>query len=502
MLANLIEGFSNIFSFEILLMILVGSLIGYFVGALPGLTPSIGIAILVPITFGMDPIAALVLLVALYGAAEYGGGITAILLNAPGTAAAAATAWDGYPLAKKGLANKALTVSILSSGIGAFISAILLILTAVPMAKFALNFGPLEYFALAIFGLSLISILSEGSLVKSLAWMFFGLVIICIGIDPIVGVTRYASSGSLLGGIPFLPALIGLFALSEVFYMLENNKNEKAVAEKVKGLGFTKGDFKKIWKTMLIKAPIIGYVIGVIPGAGATVASLVAYSEAKNSSKEKETFGKGNIQGIAAAEGANNSAVPGALAPMLALGIPGSASAAILIGALTIQGLQAGPKLFNETPAIPYTLFASLLISVPIITLIGLLGVNLWVKVIKIPKNILAIIVSTVCIVGSYAYSNSMYPVWVMLVFGILGYFIRKVDVPTTPIVLSMVLGFMIETNFRRAMIVSTEGYSFFFTRPIALVLIFLAILMFFIPLVKKIRTKRKAQKETEEIPV
>ncbi|BDH60174.1 hypothetical protein MTP04_03040 [Lysinibacillus sp. PLM2] len=500
MIANLIEGFSMIFSLEILLMIVAGSLIGYFVGALPGLTPSIGIAILVPLTFGMDPIAALVLLVALYGAAEYGGGITAILLNAPGTAAAAATAWDGYPLAQKGMANKALTVSILSSGIAAFISTIFLILTAVPMAKFALNFGPLEYFALAIFGLSLISILSEGSIVKSLIGMFFGLVIICVGIDPMVGVTRYAQSGNLLGGIPFLPALIGLFALSEVFYMLENSKNEKAVVEKVKGLGFTKLDFKKIWVTMIIKAPIIGYVIGVIPGAGATVASLVAYSEAKNSSKDKESFGKGNIVGIAAAEGANNSAVPGALAPMLALGIPGSASAAILIGALTIQGLQAGPKLFSDTPEIPYSLFASLLISVPVMTIIGLLGVNLWVKVIKIPKNILAIIVTTVCIVGSYSYSNSMYPVWIMLIFGVLGYFIRKVDVPTTPIVLSMVLGFMIETNFRRAMIVSTEGYSFFFTRPIALVLVLLSILMFLIPLYRRFRGKN--QKKSEEITV
>lgn len=275
---------------------------------------------------------------------------------------------------------------------------------------------------------------------------------------------------------------------------------KKQVVEKVKGLGFTKLDFKKIWVTMIIKAPIIGYVIGVIPGAGATVASLVAYSEAKNSSKDKESFGKGNIVGIAAAEGANNSAVPGALAPMLALGIPGSASAAILIGALTIQGLQAGPKLFSDTPEIPYSLFASLLISVPVMTIIGLLGVNLWVKVIKIPKNILAIIVTTVCIVGSYSYSNSMYPVWIMLIFGVLGYFIRKVDVPTTPIVLSMVLGFMIETNFRRAMIVSTEGYSFFFTRPIALVLVLLSILMFLIPLYRRFRGKN--QKKSEEITV
>jgi putative tricarboxylic transport membrane protein len=492
MIESLLMGFEIVFSIDILLAILAGSLIGYFVGALPGLTPSVGIAILVPITFTMEPAPALILLVSLYVAAEYGGGITAILLNAPGTPAAAATSFDGYPLATNGQAGKALTISILASGIGAFISSILLIFTAVPMAHFALQFGPMEYFALAIFGLSLISSLSEGSITKGFIAMFFGLLIISVGIDPIVGVPRFAPSISLLGGIPFLPALVGLFALSEVLFMIENSDEKPKKMEKITGLGVSKAEISKIKKTMFFKAPLLGYVIGVIPGAGATIASLISYNEAKRSSKEKETFGKGNIEGIAASEGANNAAVPGALAPLLSLGIPGSASAAILIGALTMQGLQPGPKLFSDNPEIPYSLFAALLISVPIMLILGLSGVRLWVNVTKIPKNILAVVVAGICIVGAYAYSNSMYSVWVMIIFGIFGYFIRKIKIPTTPIVLAMVLGFMMEVNFRRAMIISEGDILFIFSRPISLILIIVSILTLIVPIVQNIKNKRK----------
>jgi putative tricarboxylic transport membrane protein len=498
MIESLLSGFEMVFTIEILLAILAGSLIGYFVGALPGLTPSVGIAILVPITFTMEPAPALILLVSLYVAAEYGGGITAILLNAPGTPAAAATAFDGYPLAANGQAGKALTMSILASGIGAFISSVLLIFTAVPMAHFALQFGPLEYFALAIFGLSLISSLSEGSMTKGFIAMFFGLLIISVGIDPIVGVPRFAFTNSLLGGIPFLPALVGLFALSEVLFMIENSDEKRKKVEKITGLGVSKAEINKIKKTLFVKAPLLGYVIGVIPGAGATIASLISYNEAKRSSKEKHTFGKGNIEGIAASEGANNAAVPGALAPLLSLGIPGSASAAILIGALTMQGLQPGPKLFADNPEIPYSLFAALLISVPIMLVLGLVGVRAWVNVTKIPKNILAVIVAGICTIGAYAYSNSMYSVWVMVMFGIFGYFIRKIKIPTTPIVLAMVLGFMMEVNFRRAMIVSGGEFSFIFSRPISLILIILSIITLIVPIIQN----RKSKRDDENIKI
>lgn len=485
MINSLLSGFGTVLTIEMLLVILAGSVIGYFIGALPGLTPSIGIAILVPITFTMEPAPALILLVSLYVAAEYGGAITAILINAPGTPAAAATAFDGYPLAMNGQAGRALTIAIVSSAVSAFLGAILLIFTAVPMAKMALQFGPLEYFALAIFGLSLISSLSEGSIVKGFIAMFFGLLVISVGIDPIAGVPRFAFTTDLLGGIPFLPALVGLFALSEVLFMLENPEKNTNKVQKLTGIGMTKADFHSIKKTMFIKAPLIGYIVGVIPGAGATIASLISYNEAKRASKDKDSFGKGNIEGIAAAEGANNAAVPGALAPLLALGIPGSASSAILIGALTMQGLQPGPKLFTNNPEIPYSLFAALLISTPIMLILGLFGVRAWVNVVKIPKPILAVVVTGICMVGSYAYDNSMYSVWIMVTFGIIGYFLRKIKVPTTPIVLAMVLGFMMEVNFRRAIIISDGEIGFILSRPISIVFILLSIITLAAPLLQ-----------------
>lgn len=492
MLEHLLTGFSTVLGSNVLLMILLGTVVGYFIGSLPGLTPSIGIALLIPFTFGMEPVAALVLLVSLYVAAEYGGGITAILLNAPGTPAAAATAFDGYPLASQGQAGKALTISIVASAIGAFISTILLIFTAVPMANFALNFGPAEYFALALFGLSLVSSLSEGSLIKSLIAMFIGLLVVTIGMDPINGVPRFAFTTDLLGGVPFLPALIGLFALSEVFYMLETKQAKTKTISKIEKFSFkaTRVELSKI-KLTLLRAPILGYVIGIIPGAGVTIASLISYNEAKRASKNRDTFGKGNPEGIAASEGANNAAVPGSLAPLLALGIPGSASAAILIGALTIQGVQPGPLLFTEYPKIPYSIFASLLISIPIMLAVGLWGVRLWVNVTLIPKRLLAVIVAGICLLGAYAYSNSMYSVWIMLIAGVIGYLFRKINIPTTPIVLAMVLGFMMEVNFRRALVVSDGNFLFFLSRPIAFVLIALATVTLLVPIIRSLKSKK-----------
>lgn len=498
LLEQLLSGFSIVLGSNVLLMILLGTIAGYFIGSIPGLTPSIGIALLIPFTFGMEPVAALVLLVSLYVAAEYGGGITAILLNAPGTPAAAATAFDGYPMAARGEAGKALTISIVASAIGAFLSTILLIFTAVPMANFALNFGPTEYFALALFGLCLVSSLSEGSLIKSFLALFIGLIIITVGMDPINGVPRFAVTNDLLGGVPFLPALIGLFALSEVFFMLENKKSKKNSIKKIDKMGFkdTGKTLSKI-KFTLLRSPILGYVIGIIPGAGVTIASLISYNEAKRTSKDKSSFGKGNPEGIAASEGANNAAVPGALAPLLALGIPGSASAAILIGALTIQGVQPGPLLFTEYPEIPYSIFAALLISIPLMLGVGLFGVRLWVNVTLIPKQLLAVIVAGICLLGAYAYSNSMYSVWIMIIAGIVGYFFRKIGIPTTPIVLAMVLGFMMEVNFRRSLVISDGNFiSLLANRPIALVLLILALITLFVPIIRAIFPKKDKDKE------
>lgn len=496
MIAHLASGLVEVFQFSNIIAILAGVVVGYFIGAMPGLTPSIGIALLVPVTYGMDPVTSILLLTSLYMAAEYGGGITAILLNAPGTPAAVATSFDGYQMTQQGEAGKALSISIISSAIGAFTSAVLLILTAVPMASFALTFGPTEYFALALFGLSLISTLSRGtSLIKAILSMLLGLLVVTIGLDSFTGTPRFAFTVQLQEGIPFLPALIGLFALSEVFYMLENAKEKQIETKFVKGAGAPLSLLKKIWLTLL-RAPLIGYIIGVVPGAGTTIASLISYSEAKRASKDSDSFGKGNPEGIAASEGANNAAVSGSFAPLFALGIPGSASAAIMIGAMTLQGLQPGPLLFTQNPEIPYSVFATLLVSVPIMLFVGLWGVRLWVNVVRIPKKILAVIVSGICILGSYAYSNSMYPVIVMTVFGLIGYWLRKVNIPTTPMVLALVLGPIMETNFRRALTVSQGDYAFFLSRPITVILLVLSVATLIIPLVQHVMERKKRAKQ------
>lgn len=495
MFEQLALGFANLLQFNNLMMILLGTLVGYFIGAMPGLTPSIGIALLIPFTFTMDSVPAMLMLVSLYIAAEYGGGITAILINAPGTPAAAATALDGYPLAKRGEAGKALAISIIASGWGSLVSSILLVFTAIPMAKVALNFGPAEYFALAVFGLSLITSLSEGSMVKGILGMAFGLILTTIGMDPVNGVPRFAFTNNLFGGIPFLPALIGLFALSEVFFMVENADEKPPKLETVKGIGIPFKIINKI-KMTLLRGPIIGYVVGVIPGAGATIASWISYNVAKSLSKEGDTFGTGNPEGIAASESANNAAVPGAMAPMLALGIPGSASAAIMIGALTIQGLQPGPLLFVKNPEIPYSIFAALIATAPLMTLLGLFGARIWVKVTQIPTRVLAVVVGGITILGSYAYSNDMYSVWVMLIGGIVGYIFRKIKIATTPVVLAMVLGFMMEVNFRRALIVSGGNPAFVLMKPIALVLIVISAITLLVPVYKDMKAKKLKKAE------
>src|SRR5690625_1907466 len=323
---------------------------------MPGLGPSLGVALLVPFTYGLDPVVSMVGLIGLYMAAEYAGAITAVLLNTPGTAAGVATAWDGYPITQKGMGGKALQISIISSGVGAFISAILLIFTSVPLSEFALRFGPAEYFALGVLGLSLVTSLGGTTLLKSLLALFFGIFIATIGIDPVGGHPRFTVTPEMFEGIPLVPMLLGLYAVSEALFMLENQNETRADVglEKVFSINFA--EYRPLFRT-IIRGTGIGYLIGVIPGAGSSIASLVSYGRAKSASNTEPPFGQGNPEGVAASESANNAAVSGALAPLLALGIPGSATAAVLIGALMIQGITPGPLLFVNYPEVPYAIF-------------------------------------------------------------------------------------------------------------------------------------------------
>lgn len=501
MFANLTLGFSAFSDPMIWGALVFGALAGYLIGAIPGLGPSLGVALLIPFTYGMDPLVAIVGLVALYAAAEYGGAITAILINSPGTAAAVATAWDGYPLTQQGRASEALSVSIISSGTGLFISTSLLILTAIPLSEFALRFGPGEYFALALVGLSLVAGLSDSSPLKGAVAMGIGLALATIGLDAQTGTPRFTgSSPDFFEGLPLVPVLLGLYALSEVLFMIEEGAAEKVKSAKVTGVLALPGKAIFELKGVILRSSVVGYAIGVIPGAGASIASFISYAITRRLSKTPEKFGKGSLEGVASSEAANNSAVAGALAPLLALGIPGSPTTAIMIGALMVQGIQPGPLLFIRSPEIPYTVFASLWIGVPIMILIGLAGARVWVKVANIPRPAIAAIVAGICYVGAYASETTMFPVHIMTFFGIVGYLLRKIDIPLAPIILALVLGEMMETNFRRALITNHGEWSIFYNSPLTVILILIAVLAFILPGVAAILRRRRISRVKSEM--
>lgn len=487
-------GITNILDFEYLLILFLSMAIGITLGALPGLTATMGVALLLPITFGMEPVSGILLLVGVYFGAIYGGSITAILLRTPGTPSSAATALDGYEMTKQGLAYKALTISTISSAIGGVISVIILILVAPQLANFALKFSAPETFALALFGLAIISSISGSSLIKGLMAGFVGLLIATIGIDPIGGFPRFTfETTNLMAGVNYIPVLIGLFAAAEAFRTIEDifkSSNEVKAIEKVK---LKWREFKGLIPVIL-RSSGIGTFIGFIPGAGGDIASFVSYGEAKRFSKKPEEFGKGNPEGVSAPEAANNACTGGAMIPLLTLGIPGDAVTAVMLGALMVQGIQPGPMLFTNHAEIVYTLFIGMLIANLLILFYGFLGIRLFTKILTIPKVILTPIILILCIVGSYAVGNNFFDVWVMLIAGIIGYFMNRYEFPTSPIILALILGPMLEANLRRSLLLSNGDPSILITRPISLILILLAILTLFYPLISTfIKNRRKS---------
>ena len=492
MFENLAIGFLAFGDPLVWLALVLGALAGYLIGAIPGLGPSLGVALLIPFTYGVDPVVAIVGLVALYAAAEYGGAITAVLINSPGTAAAVATAWDGYPLTQQGRAGEALSISIISSGTGIFVSTILLVLTAVPLSEFALRFGPGEYFALALVGLSLVAGLSDGSPIKGAVSMGIGLALATIGLDVQTGAPRFTGGNpEFFEGLPLVPVLLGLYALSEVLFMIEDGPSKKIRNSPVGTLMALPTKAVLDLKVVILRSSFLGYVIGVIPGAGASIASFVSYAVSKRLSKAPEKFGKGALEGVASSEAANNAAVAGALAPLLALGIPGSATTAVMVGALMVQGIQPGPLLFSRSPEIPYTVFVSLWVGVPVMVLIGLAGARIWVRVANLPRPAIAAIVAGICFVGAYSSETTMFPVYVMAACGLAGYVLRKLRFPLAPIILALVLGEMMETNFRRALISAKGDWAIFYTSPLTMVLFAIAVLAFVLPGLSALRAGR-----------
>lgn len=496
MLGQLMQGLAAILSSPGLLLVLflgVGS--GIMVGSLPGLTATMGVALLVPLTFGMEPVAALLMLVGVYVGAIYGGSISAILLRTPGTPAAAATILDGFTLAQQGKAGKALSTSTIASFAGGMVSALALTFIAPQLATFALRFSSPEYFALAVLGLTIIATISGNSIVKGLIAGMFGLLLSMIGMDPLTGFARFTFNNiNLLSGISFVPVLIGLFAVSEAFLSVEQILAKATVNTKFASQLLNWKEIRSISWTS-IKSAVMGTFIGIIPGAGADIAAFVAYGEAKRSSKHPEKFGTGVLEGVAAPEAANNGVTGGAMVPLLTLGIPGDATTAVMLGAFMMLGMRPGPMLFKENADVVYAVFAGLLVANVFMLLYGLFGVRFFARVLTVPRTILTPIIFILCVVGAYAINNSMFDVWVMMAFGVIGYIMQKFQFPISPIVLALILGPMAEGEFRRSMMMFQGDLTMFITRPIAVVLLLAAA----ISIISTVRKQRKAREATAQ---
>ena len=475
---NIFYSFLTIFQLNNLLLLSAGTFVGIIFGALPGFTAGMGVAVLIPLTFGMNPVAGLLLLAGVYNGAIYGGSITAILLHTHGTPAAAATAIDGHEMTKKGEAAKALRMAVTASVFGGIFSAILLLLISPPLANIALKFGPPEYFLLAVFGLTVIASVSTGSFLKSIISGVFGLFIGAVGLDPILAYPRFTfNSLYLLDGVSYVPALIGLFALSQVFIMVEkrgvfDEKKEK-ITHTIKGRSFcTLSEIKPLLRTFF-RSSVIGTFIGMLPGAGASIASFLGYNEARRASKHPDKFGTGISEGVAASEAANNAVTGGTLIPLLTLGIPGNSVTAILLGGLMIHGLRPGFELFTEFSYIVYPFILGLLFGNVIMFFMGTFFARFFAKVVLLPKSIIVVGICIFTVMGTYAINSSTFDIWILLIFGILGYIFRKAGFSTIAVVLGIILGPIAETGIKLSLMLG-RGHivTYFFTRPISIILI------------------------------
>ena len=467
--------------FEALLANLLGVALGIVFGALPGLTAVMGVALLIPLTFGLPPVVAFSSLLGMYCGAIYAGSITAILVSTPGTAAAAATMLEGPRLTARGESLRALEMTTVASFVGGVFSCFILAGVAPQLARFALNFSAPEYFALGIFGLTIVATLSEGALLKGCIAACLGLLIAMVGMDPLTGNLRLTfDSANLINGVSLIPALVGLYALSQVFLTCEDvfrGKRLSAVNISRKGISLA-----EIWanRSALLRGSLIGTFIGIVPATGSGTASFAAYSEAKRNSRHPEAFGNGAIEGLAATESANNAVTGGALIPLLTLGIPGDVVTAVILGALMIQGMTPGPLPFQEQGALVYSIFISLLLANVFMLVLGMASVRVFSKIVSIPGGILMPLVTTLCVVGGYALNNSNFDLGVMAVFGILGWIMTKASIPLAPLLLAMILSGIIETNFRRALSISDNDYTVFLTRPVCAVFLCISLFILF----------------------
>ena len=473
------------------MMIMIGCLLGLLVGAMPGLGSVNGVAILLPITFLVPPTAAIIFLAAIYYGAMYGGAISSITLGIPGASTAVATVFDGRPLAQQGKADKALTAAAVASFIGGTISVVLFTLFAPPLAEFALKFGPVEEFSLMILAFATFIGLSGDDIPKTIFSILIGLVLASVGLDIISGQPRliFGDISGFLHGINFLVLAIGIYGIGEMLWTLEQTKGEVIVHKvRLSMLDIFRNvrDVRRYIGTTSLGSTV-GYFVGTLPAAGATPASLMSYGLAKTFSRDPDSFGKGNISGVAAPEAANNAASTGSMLPMITLGIPGSPTTAILLGGMIIWGLRPGPLLFTEHPDFVWGLIGSLYIANLVALLINLAFIPLFVKILTLPFTILAPTIYVLCVVGGYAPTQTMHDVWLMFLFGVVGYLLRKLNYPVAPAVLAIVLGPLAERSLRQSLLGSQGDPMIFIERPISATCMFLALVLIAVPLVRKL---------------
>ena len=473
----LFNGFATVLSGPNLIALVLGTIGGIIVGALPGLTATMAIALLIPFTFSMGPTAGICMLLAVYTAGIYGGGIASILIRTPGTPAAVVTVLDGYPMAQKGLAGQALGLATIGSGIGGLFSAICLTLFAPVLASFALRFSAPEYCALAVLGLAVTVTMTGRSPIKGAVSAAGGLLIAMVGLDPIGGFPRFTfGSTELLGGISFVPMLIGLFSLSEAIRQIEIIEKTEQMTARI-GRIIPRLAEIVVHKWVMLRACLIGITVGVMPSMGPETAAFMSYSETKRASKDPDSFGNGNPSGVVAAQTAENASTGGDVLPMITLGVPGDAATAVLMGALTIHNLEPGPLLFRDHPDIVHLIFAAMMVANLSFLFFGLIGARYFARVLNVDRRLLVPAIVLFSLIGAYALNNNPADVWVCLLFGVLGYFMQRYDFPVSPMVLAQILGTMAESNFRRSLAMSQGDLMIFVTRPIAAVILLLALL-------------------------
>lgn len=481
---------------EHLLFAVIGCLLGTIVGMLPGLGPTAAIAILVPITLSLDTTASIIMLAALFYGATYGDTITAVLFNTPGTGGAAMTAVDGYPMAQKGRAGTALAIGAIASFVGGTLTVLALGLMALPITSFALRIGPPEFFAIIVMSLILVITLSSGSLVRGLIAAVFGLLIAMVGIDPVMGLPRLTfGQVHLYDGIAFVPVIIGLFGIAEI--MLNIEKSAKGFTqEKLTSFKLTREDMRRS-AGPIGRGTVLGFIVGVIPGLGNIPATFIAYATEKRISKTPEKFGTGMIEGVAAPEASSSASSNGALLPLLTLGIPGSPVVAVLMGAFMINGITPGPLMFRDHSDMVWTIISSMYIGNLVLLVLNLPLIPLWLTVLRIPYSLLFPLILGFAVIGSYSLANSGFDVQMMAIFGVVGYLCRKLDIPLVPLVVTLILGPMMESGLRLSMEISQGDFMIFLRRPIAAICLGVAVFFLLIPILapvwRRLRVKRES---------